>query len=468
MLSKLRIWVSATTLAVLSTSGAVVASHAAETPPTTPPFTDVATSHTFSKETSWLAAEGVSTGYTNGNGTKRFEPSGAVLREQMAAFLYRLAGSPTYSAPATSLFTDVPHSHTFYKEISWLAQEKISTGYANGNGTWSFRPSQPVLREQMAAFLYRYANGEQDPPTFAWFYNDIAEGDTFYAEMRWLIGREISTGYSDRSGRTFRPAQPVLREQMAAFMFRLRKVSGGLPQIEVPATLSFPLGSYSEYYLTVADRRAGTWTIDAGELPSIIPGTHPAELYFNGTHIYGEPTRASETTITLAFTDGRRGRATREVTIRIYDPVTVAPSDTVTRATLAGHVYRCEGADVELPSVSPFADLWLDDPRFPAVYWAHENQVITAEGEAFNPDEVMTRREVARHLFVYAGPPGYTTRYSQSVDIRYDDPDVVATSWAVTYSAMLTTHTGYFFPDRLATVDDATRFRQLVSCADVS
>ncbi|WP_259558085.1 S-layer homology domain-containing protein [Brachybacterium sillae] len=70
----------------------------------------------------------------------------------MAAFLYRLAGSPSYRLPSTSRFRDVPLRSQFAKEIHWLASTGITTGWPDG----TFRPVTPVTREAMAAFLYRF------------------------------------------------------------------------------------------------------------------------------------------------------------------------------------------------------------------------------------------------------------------------------------------------------------------------
>ena len=39
-------------------------------------------------------------------------------RDAMAAFFYRYAGSPDYTAPAQARFTDVPTDKQFYREIS--------------------------------------------------------------------------------------------------------------------------------------------------------------------------------------------------------------------------------------------------------------------------------------------------------------------------------------------------------------
>src|SRR5690554_5823642 len=60
--------------------------------------------------------------------------------------------SATASA-ATDEFTDVPADHKFRTEITWLADQQITTGYANG----TFKPQDSVSREAFAAFLYRLA-----------------------------------------------------------------------------------------------------------------------------------------------------------------------------------------------------------------------------------------------------------------------------------------------------------------------
>ncbi len=189
----------------------------AEEPETPIDFTDVAGT-TFASEIAWLSTQGITTGYDNGNGTFSYQPSGSVLREQMAAFLYRYVNdgsNPGADAPGAS-FVDVPASHVFSKHIAWLADQKITTGYA-GN---VFRPGQPVLREQMAAFLYRVAG---EPPFTAPAtspFADVPTNHTFYKEITWLASTEITTGYTEGGVTTFKGSQPVLREQMAAFLFR--------------------------------------------------------------------------------------------------------------------------------------------------------------------------------------------------------------------------------------------------------
>ncbi|MFE4196504.1 S-layer homology domain-containing protein [Paenarthrobacter sp. NPDC056912] len=129
------------------------------TPPSTSPFTDITPSSQFYKEITWLATSGISTGWTEANGSKTYRPLSPVNRDAMAAFLYRYAGNPAFSVPGTSPFEDVPVSSQFYRQITWLASQGISTGWDTGYGCRAYNPVQPVARDAMAAFMYRSVNG---------------------------------------------------------------------------------------------------------------------------------------------------------------------------------------------------------------------------------------------------------------------------------------------------------------------
>ncbi|WP_414698815.1 S-layer homology domain-containing protein, partial [Paenarthrobacter nitroguajacolicus] len=182
-------------------------------------FADLPVGAQFFDEISWLAAQGISTGWTEADGSKSFRPVQAVNRDAMAAFMYRLAGSPEFSAPAVSPFADITPSTQFYKEITWLASQGISTGWVEADGSKTFRPVQPVNRDAMAAFMYRFAG----KPTFvdSQVFGDVPMGAQFHAEISWLAGAGISTGWTAADGsRTFRPLVPVNRDAMAAFMYR--------------------------------------------------------------------------------------------------------------------------------------------------------------------------------------------------------------------------------------------------------
>jgi len=115
-----------------------------------PSFGDVTTGNPFHDDVAWLAQEGITTGWPDGT----FRPSLSVERQAMAAFLYRFAGEPEFTAPSVSPFVDVRPGDPFYREICWLAAEGVSTGTATPSGAY-FKPSAPVERQAMAAFLHR-------------------------------------------------------------------------------------------------------------------------------------------------------------------------------------------------------------------------------------------------------------------------------------------------------------------------
>ncbi|BCW64252.1 DUF1524 domain-containing protein [Arthrobacter sp. StoSoilB22] len=129
------------------------------TPPATSPFADITPSSKFYKEITWLAASGISTGWTELDGSKTYRPLSPVNRDAMAAFLYRFGGNPAFTAPGTSPFVDVQVGSQFYQQITWLASKGISTGWDIGYGCRAYNPVQPVARDAMAAFMYRFVNG---------------------------------------------------------------------------------------------------------------------------------------------------------------------------------------------------------------------------------------------------------------------------------------------------------------------
>jgi len=65
-----------------------------------------------------------------------------------------VAGSLT-TVWATHDFPDVPESSPHHDDISWLVAQGITSGFGDG----TFKPQNPVARQQMASFLRRYNAG---------------------------------------------------------------------------------------------------------------------------------------------------------------------------------------------------------------------------------------------------------------------------------------------------------------------
>ncbi|BDZ38776.1 S-layer homology domain-containing protein [Microbacterium suwonense] len=147
----------------------------------------------FAAEISWLAGEGISTGWDSGDGVRRFRPWQPITRDAMAAFLYRYAGSPEVDELAAVPFSDVPDDSEFTHEIAWLASTGISTGWEMGDGSRQFRPWDPITRDAMAAFLYRYA-GSPHVGTDSGFV-DVTARTPFATEIGWLHRLGVTAGY---------------------------------------------------------------------------------------------------------------------------------------------------------------------------------------------------------------------------------------------------------------------------------
>ncbi|MEQ4567152.1 S8 family serine peptidase [Paenarthrobacter sp. CAP02] len=192
------------------------------TPPTKSPFKDVLTGQQFYKEMAWLADRKISTGWVEADKSLTYRPLTPINRDAMAAFLYRMAGSPAYTPPAKSPFKDVLTSQLFYKEMAWLAQSGISSGWSEADGSKTYRPLAPINRDAMAAFLYRLAGSPEYGPPYTSPFQDVAVSQQFYTEMAWLAEQKISSGWRDAyGGRTYRPLSPINRDAMAAFLYRM-------------------------------------------------------------------------------------------------------------------------------------------------------------------------------------------------------------------------------------------------------
>ncbi|GMA33396.1 ExeM/NucH family extracellular endonuclease [Litorihabitans aurantiacus] len=187
----------------------------------TVPFTDVPEDNQFFNEIRWAFQNGITTGWTEADGSKTYRPLANINRDAMAAFLYRLAKPVGYTAPTVSPFVDVPTSNQFYTEIAWLHEQGISTGWATPAGA-EFRPLEPINRDAMAAFIYRYAKQPAfDAPTVSPF-DDVDPSNQFYKEITWMHAQGIATGWPEgNDGRAvYRPVAPIARDAMAAFLFR--------------------------------------------------------------------------------------------------------------------------------------------------------------------------------------------------------------------------------------------------------
>jgi hypothetical protein len=117
-------------------------------------------------------------------------------------------------ALADDTFDDVPTPHGFFEEISWLVDSGITTGFSDD----TYRPTIPVSRQAIAAFLYRSLGEPAFTPPGTATFGDVPTSHAFFHEIEWAVSVGMVNGYPDG---TFRPTVAVTRQSMAAFMYRL-------------------------------------------------------------------------------------------------------------------------------------------------------------------------------------------------------------------------------------------------------
>ncbi len=91
-------------------------------------------------------------GYMNGTGDTAFSPNGKVTREMFVKVLANLAGADL-SAYTTSSFKDVKEGSWYASAVEWAYENSLTSGMSED----SFGVGQYITREQLAAFLTRYA-----------------------------------------------------------------------------------------------------------------------------------------------------------------------------------------------------------------------------------------------------------------------------------------------------------------------
>lgn len=173
------------------------------------PFTDVGMGSWFYDNVKYCYDNGLMIGAD----ASSFVPEGAVSRGQVVTVLYRLAGSPSV-AGMTCPFTDADTS--WCKDaIVWGYNAGVVMGYDDN----TFRTDECVTREQLAAFVYRYANDgvAASGKTLA-FTDGSLVSDYAVPAMNWCINKGVIIGMGDG---TLYPQGGSTRAQFAAMISRL-------------------------------------------------------------------------------------------------------------------------------------------------------------------------------------------------------------------------------------------------------
>lgn len=183
-------------------------------------------------------------GFINGYADGSFKPMSGITRAELVKIINRMN---LFSDGSTLMFSDVNKSDWFYKEIGIAVKSGSVKGYPDG----TFRPNDPVTREQVAVILNNLYKFEET--TLSFNIEDYDEISSWAAEaVEKIVGNGFMSGYPDG---TFRGANPITRAEAVLVLNKIYGKIGPLTpvltdekpqttdpvgQIEIPTENSIP------------------------------------------------------------------------------------------------------------------------------------------------------------------------------------------------------------------------------------
>ncbi|MBR2593255.1 MAG: S-layer homology domain-containing protein [Firmicutes bacterium] len=162
--------------------------------------------------------------YISGIGEGKFGPNLSTERGMIVTILYRMEGSP--KVDFENLYSDVKEGEWYSDAVIWASSEDIAAGYPEGD----FRPNQIVSRQELARFIYKYAEykgydltKKDDLSKFT----DSSEVGSWAREcVEWAVGTGLISGMGNGK---LAPRDTATRAQLAAILNRLSKMTAVTP-----------------------------------------------------------------------------------------------------------------------------------------------------------------------------------------------------------------------------------------------
>lgn len=183
----------------------------------------------------------------NGVSTASFNPEGFVTRAELVTVLYRMSGesAPVYSGA----FSDVSSENWYSEAVSWAVQAGVAAGTSNTQ----FSPSQQITREQLAAFLHRFAafsDGTAYDVSLSAYQDGAFVSEYARLPLAWALENRL---YGGMVSDTIHPNLPVSRGQLAQVLVALTAYSSQEPlaqeltgQLRVEAVESVSVAHHDE------------------------------------------------------------------------------------------------------------------------------------------------------------------------------------------------------------------------------
>lgn len=236
-------------------------------------FTDVPNSHWASNEIQFI----VNKGLFNGTTATTFSPDAQMKRGQLAAVLYRYAGSPAVTGE--SGYGDVTTGAYYADACAWAKANNIFM--AEKLNAANLNPDEGITRSEFAVMLYNFAklNGKADVKSNASNpYTDMknVSEEIQTAVIGWAVPAGILGGTTDT---TMNPYGAIKRAHVAAMLYRYEtkianpgsepapaKPTTETKPAETKPTTTTPTTAKSTYGAgdTVAPMNGGAYTVEIG------------------------------------------------------------------------------------------------------------------------------------------------------------------------------------------------------------
>lgn len=183
-------------------------------------FPDVTTGAWYNDPVSYAVGRGVIKGYGNGN----FGPGDNIQRQDFLVMLARLEGVDLEYYDYDCEFPDVPSGSYYEAAVNWGYESGIVTGYQNGK----FGVGDIITREQLVAFLYRYAEYRSADTSVSVTAAQISSQYSDYKNVSdwakeyivWAIDKGVIKG---KNGTDIAPGGSALRCEVAQIIYNIFK-----------------------------------------------------------------------------------------------------------------------------------------------------------------------------------------------------------------------------------------------------
>ena len=160
----------------------------------------------------------ITTGMMRGTGNKIFEPHTTTSRAMVVMVLWNLENQPESSADMP--FSDVKQGDWYYSAILWANENDIARGKGNG----IFDPNGNVTRQELAAFIHRYAEWKgcdvSARTELSVFPDAGATSDWAVEDVQWAVAVGFIYGRGNNGISTLSPQEDGMRCEFATMMMR--------------------------------------------------------------------------------------------------------------------------------------------------------------------------------------------------------------------------------------------------------